>query len=63
MCFNCSASRAIIPVIIFSSQRPQEMARLGFASDAMDYVVPADPTITSLTNAGEAGDEPDALRA
>jgi DNA-binding response OmpR family regulator len=52
-----------VPVIILSNQRPQDMAGIGFGTDAMDYVVRADTALSSLTDAAETGDQTNALRA
>ena len=52
-----------VPVIILSNQRPQYMAGIGFGTDAMDYVIRVDPTLSSLTDTAETGDKAKALRA
>jgi DNA-binding response OmpR family regulator len=52
-----------VPVIILSNQRPQDMAGIGFGTDAMDYVVRADPALSSFADAAETGDKANAFRA
>jgi len=52
-----------VPVIILSNQRPQYMAGIGFGTDAMDYLIRVDPTLSSLTDPADTADKANALRA